>query len=253
MQPETHSDNVPHDAHKYTNEEFPGYNIPLLDDDNVRVQRHQLSGGLCYMHAPAVVQYYNIWHYALKSDTTADHKMLDLARVIRDTFSAEQLQHYVFDAVGGSSIEFLESILQAESIIIASHPTLYQEHLQQYGPGLVAQFEVHEDFLNDVHHHYGKPSGKYVGLHAMVLMGARESEGKRYFLLQNWWKHKQFVEVDEEYLERSAATVFFVKTPQTAIPHKLPVNSGHYFETAVDKPESYPREGNIYPREGNFF
>eukprot|EP00039_Didymoeca_costata_P025900 m.14497 g.14497 ORF g.14497 m.14497 type:complete len:110 (-) comp5110_c0_seq2:152-481(-) len=89
-----------------------------------------------------------------------------------------------------------------------------------------------------------KPSGEVQGIHAMVLIGARKSEGKHYFLLQNWWKTKQFVEVDEEYLEYSQATVYFIKTPQTAIPSKLPVNSGHFFETAVDKPESYPLEGN---------
>jgi len=179
---ETHHDKVPQDAHKYTKEEFPGYDIHLLD--KITVQRHQLSG-LCYMHAPAAVQYYNIWHNALRNNTPTDHKMLDLARVVRDTFSAEKLYQHVFEDEGGSSITFLESILQPDSVV--SHSNQYQEKLQKYGPGLVALFEVREDFVNPkMHHHYGRPSGKYLGKHAMVFLAVREAEGKRYFLLQNW-------------------------------------------------------------------
>ena len=184
---EIHSDHVPDNLHRYTKKEFPGYNnIAFLDDDNVRVQRHQLSG-LCYMHAPAVVQYYNIWHHAIKQGTETDHKMLDLARVIRDTFSADKLYQHVFKDDVDSSSMFLKFILQPESIILPSVPDRFQDDLEQYGPGLVAQFEVHGDFFDsNVRHHHGKPSGKVEGMHAMVLIGARESEGKRYFLLQNW-------------------------------------------------------------------
>lgn len=60
-----------------------------------------------------------------------------------------------------------------------------------------------------------------------------------FFLLQNWWLKKQFVEVDAQYLQGSCALVYFVTTPQPSIPSSLPALSGQWFETdMVDKPES---------------
>ena len=74
------------------------------------------------------------------------------------------------------------------------------------------------------HKHHAKPSGKFKGAHAMVMVGARRDDSGQYFLLQNWWKEKQFVEVSEAYLQHCSATVFFVETPQTGVP---PGNSTH--------------------------
>ncbi|CAB9510943.1 expressed unknown protein [Seminavis robusta] len=51
------------------------------------------------------------------------------------------------------------------------------------------------------------------GKHSMVLLGGRHgaSENKDYFLLQNWWSAMQLVEVDVDYLEKSGASLYFVK------------------------------------------
>jgi hypothetical protein len=59
------------------------------------------------------------------------------------------------------------------------------DHLTIYGPALVSNFE---DFKNEsVHHHHGVPTGKLVGLHAMVLLDTRtDADGNQFFLLQNW-------------------------------------------------------------------
>jgi hypothetical protein len=78
----------------------------------------------------------------------------------------------------------------------------------------------------------------------MALVGHRQAaDGRQFFLLQNWWKLKQFVEVDYEYLEKSGATVYFIKTPQTEIPKAFPQLAGRFFELeAIDKPEGYVHE-----------
>ena len=76
----------------------------------------------------------------------------------------------------------------------------------------------------------------------MALIGVRQDEtGKLWFLLQNWWEAKQFVEMDEEYLEASGAIVSFVKTPQHSIPTEFPVNFARFAENenGLDKSESY--------------
>lgn len=105
-------------------------------------------------------------------------------------------------------------------------------------------FEVHEDFVNaSIHHHYGKPLGKFIGLHAMALVGHRmDQNGTEYYLLQNWWKEKQCVEIDAEYLMRSGASINFIKTPQAKIPN-FSVHFGTVFELElIDKPERHPYE-----------
>jgi len=103
---------------------------------------------------------------------------------------------------------------------------------------------VHEDFYNHtVHHHYGT-IGNFIGNHALALVGHRQDEtGRMFFLLQNWWKKKQFVEVDESYLKGSGATVYFIETPQTRVPPYFSTHAGHFFELeALDKPEGIAGE-----------
>jgi hypothetical protein len=55
----------------------------------------------------------------------------------------------------------------------------------------------------------------------MVLIGHRLEGDNDIYLLQNWWKSRQFVEVDHNYLIRCNATAYFVKTDQTSIPDKF--------------------------------
>ncbi len=80
-----------------------------------------------------------------------------------------------------------------------------------------------------------------MGHHAMVMVGARRdaASGQLFFLLQNWWPRKQFVEVDAAYLSACRALVYFVATPQPHMPAALPTLEGRWFETEMlDKPEA---------------
>jgi len=191
------------------------------------------------MHAPVIVQ-----HYRLANDHE-NIPMLDIKEFVRNCFSAHQLEQHIFNDEGGDSRHFLESILQPDSIVISSSPDSHVRYFTLYGVGLASQFKVHDDFYNpNIHRHNGHPSGDYKGLHAMALVGHRtDAAGKVFYLLQNWWKHKQFVEVDEEYLENSGATIYFIKTPQTEIPTNFPKQFGKFFELElVDKPEGLCHE-----------
>jgi len=66
-----------------------------------------------------------------------------------------------------------------------------------------------------------------------------------FFLLQNWWSYKQYVEVDETYLIGCGATVHFIRQQQQSIPTKFPCLEGFYFEAAegAEGCESTPEEG----------
>ena len=62
-----------------------------------------------------------------------------------------------------------------------------------------------------------------------------------YFLLQNSWRHKQFIEVDQRYLSSVRAMVHFICGPQDTIRSDLPAISGDisYVESSagVDAPD----------------
>ena len=61
----------------------------------------------------------------------------------------------------------------------------------------------------------------------MVLLSVRtDSAGMRHFLIQNTWRKKQFFEVDETYLKGCDATIYFIETPQTAVPEVLAASVG---------------------------
>mmetsp|Transcript_4080 Transcript_4080/g.6190 ORF Transcript_4080/g.6190 Transcript_4080/m.6190 type:complete len:84 (-) Transcript_4080:38-289(-) len=66
---------------------------------------------------------------------------------------------------------------------------------------------------------------------------------KKYFLVQNWWREKQFVEISPKYLERTDAEINFVKTAQREIPKGLSLSSYHFAETeAIDLAEQFDFE-----------
>ena len=71
--------------------------------------------------------------------------------------------------------------------------------------------------------------------HSMLVVGHRTERGKLRLLLQNWWRKKQFVEVDEEYFEScNEFGVMFVITPQTHFPPLLDVTGCPFSIGAAD-------------------
>jgi len=210
---------------------------PTVKNLNVLAQRVQKSG-LCYLHAPEMVQ-----HYVVSLHTKTFGGMIDMSKMIRETFNAQQLEDYIFKDVGGPSDIMLKLILQPKSIILAGAFKDAMENLKQFGPLLVSRFEVYGDFDHHSHHHHGmRKNDHFEGYHAMVLIGVRiDSKGNKYFLLQNWWSKKQFFEVDEAYLKSCGPTLYYVETPQLEIPKQFPKYFAKFGENEnLDKPETYP-------------
>ena len=202
-------------------------------------QRQQQPSGLCYLHAPEVLQHY------LVSQHQPGVGMIDMTKMIRRLYSARKLERHIFDDEGGYSVGVLKWILVANSVTFSSGFDQITQNLQRYGPGLVDGFEVFSDFYHSALHSFdGAPHGDFIGHHAMVLIGSRtDANGKQWFLLQNWWKTSQFVEVTEAYLRASSATVHFVVTPQKTIPNKFPTYDNVFaMNSNVDKPEQLIRK-----------
>jgi hypothetical protein len=108
------------------------------------VQRVQRSG-LCYIHAPEVVQ-----HYAVSIHTKANAGMINMAAMIRNTWSGEELTRHIFDNRGGNALVMLQDILIPGSITTAQVGyDRFGEYLQQFGPGLVTMFKVYTEFRSN--------------------------------------------------------------------------------------------------------
>jgi hypothetical protein len=171
--------------------------------------------------------------------------MIDIRKHILHYYPTSKLEDHIFHDKGSSSETFLESILQPNSLLLPiAVSRITQNDFTTYGPALVAHFKVFDDLYRSKSCTFDEVPVKrvYKGLHAMVLIGMREGNS-RFFLLQNWWKNRQFIEVSENYLEHSGTTIYFIKTPQSQIPNVFDVSHSHFAETeAVDLAEKLDDE-----------
>ena len=76
----------------------------------------------------------------------------------------------------------------------------------------------------------------------MVVLGVRNQGQSRIFLLQNWWREKQYMEVSESYLDFMDCSMCFVSTPQIFDRDNLPSYADKFASNEmVDCQEAYPR------------
>ena len=81
----------------------------------ILVTRKQMSG-LCFMHAPVVLQHYLLSIYRIAHKQELDFKMIDVAVFIRDHWKGKDLQSYIAYDTGGSSVDFFRHINQPVEI-----------------------------------------------------------------------------------------------------------------------------------------
>jgi hypothetical protein len=70
----------------------------------------------------------------------------------------------------------------------------------------------------------------------MLIVGVRGQGAARRFLVQNWWRRLQFLEVSSDYLETQPYAnigAYFVLTPQRAPPMRWARPAARYAETAL--------------------
>eukprot|EP01062_Namystynia_karyoxenos_P016360 TRINITY_DN15962_c0_g1_i4.p1 TRINITY_DN15962_c0_g1~~TRINITY_DN15962_c0_g1_i4.p1 ORF type:complete len:402 (+),score=148.65 TRINITY_DN15962_c0_g1_i4:75-1208(+) len=213
-----------------------------------RVQR----SGLCYIHAPVVFQHY------LVAMTQPEVGMINIAKMVRDGAPDEfNFTRHIFENGGGDSKVMLKCLCGDEDPeLVGCDAKAFRVGLvdplvllKEHGPALVSAFEVREDFAKGAIKLEGKPQGQLIGLHAMVLVGVRTGDdGRRFYLVQNWWPRQQFVQFDEEYLASSSATLSFSTKPPKHIPMRFPQLDDYYAECeGVDKEEQCNGEYPVCP------
>jgi hypothetical protein len=210
---------------------------PLLKNKAYAYAERVQPIGLCYMHAPIVLQ-----HYLLSMHTNDFVPMVDMAKYLRQHMSAEELEDRIWKGLGGDSAEFLKRILisgESTRFYVTNIHSRVEQLVMMYGPALVPRFRVENDFLetnSTVHIGPRRPTDS-TGIHTMLLVGIRKEGNQTRYLLQNWWKTKPFVEVDVDYFDSCGGVFQFVGTRQTKMGN-LCVNQHNRVECEeLDLPE----------------
>ncbi|KAI3662540.1 hypothetical protein MP638_000650 [Amoeboaphelidium occidentale] len=205
-------------------------------------ERVQLSG-LCYMHAPVILQ-----HYLVAMHSEKQVPMLDMAVYLKKYMPAESLEDRIWKNQGGDSEAFLRQILlkqPAPKLLPRSGSQEMESYLKSFGPALISRFSVEEAFDSEEWQHLGPSTEATMGKHAMVLVGIRQEGGSTRYLVQNWWEKKAFVETDGAYLAAREALINFVQTPQTAM-GSYPTNAHNHVECEMlDAQETFNSEGSF--------
>ena len=208
----------------------------------------QQNSGLCYLHAPVVIE-----HYMISIVTKCENvSMINIGLMEKDLLSGHDIEKFILEDRGGSSQAVLSQLcdLGAADTTTFAIPRfgtqLYQPTcLEILGnllnrPALVSNFHVTDAFLSTGTALTGVPvfhADDQDNRHSMVLIGGRQSvDGEIYFLLQNWWHDRFFVEVSGEYFSYCTASITFVDKAITKTKILQRVVSS-YAETSIDKGE----------------
>ena len=198
----------------------------------IKIIRKKRSG-LCYLHAPVVLEHY------LNAIATGgkDSSTYDIGKYGAYVLSGEQILNLILEDKGGNSRDTLDELcgltkvhdLNCYTIPDKEDGSLYSVTCQlilervALSPALISLFHVYPDFGQTTAVSFsGLPAqNDDVALsddreHSMVLIGARKtSAGEYYFLLQNWWQGRYFIEVSLEYMHNCQAQITFFKKPIT--------------------------------------
>jgi hypothetical protein len=111
--------------------------------------------------------------------------------------------------------------------------------LKKRGPALAEVLGLHLDFQEPGKFAYrGPPVGDKSG-HAMTLIGVRQDEQRQvYYLLQNFWQTKPFVEEGQDYFLASGGKLMFMaeNAEMAPISDKTYSEQTHSVRCAVSSP-----------------
>jgi hypothetical protein len=208
------------------------------------VYRVQLSRN-CFLHAPDVVAHYVVCKHN-RSESLLN-EMVDLTAYVLKHFDGSRLWKYLYED-SGNSIHFLHEITGSTPLELPVNERLTDaiivECFEAHGPAVVAHFRVFDGFKEGGYSYVGTDARPTIGLHAMALVGHRTTEeGKKLYLIQSWWRSKQFFECDIDFLRSRQARLVWVAEKLTALPIALPLTNQAYQENELTGDDRWPEEG----------
>jgi hypothetical protein len=214
---------------------------------HLKTIRRQMSG-LCFMHAPVVLQHYM---YNIYLQDKSELKMIDVAKYIKKYWVGNKMLDYLERDSGGRSEDFLKEITNNKCktviYVIPEENTQLSDticdiilNMLKTKPAIVSEFKIDKNFHQKGLSFNGKiNNNEVIGLHSMLLVGGlKDNNGKYFFLLQNWWSNRYFIEVSSEYLCSSECKISFISNDITEIPDEFPYVCSSYAETSIDAQET---------------
>lgn len=268
---ETYED--PYDGKTYSSLFFEEEDI-----EKFMVIRRQRSG-LCAAHASVTFQHY------LESfrNKTENHTTLDVSHYIRETLSEEKQERYLLTGKFGMNAHnfFFTITGMTEADICIQSPSAGNKTRWNFnwykkqaltnfsssrGPALVSNFASGKSFnnsdANKVTYQGRENDFKYKDSgekqrHAMILIGMHvDDDGMLWFLLQNTWKDKFFVEVSAEYFISCEGILRFVpESVDVSLKDNPAVVNDEYYETSspISASSNDVLEEGSCGGSGNFF
>ncbi len=198
--------------------------------------RCQKSGNHCFMHAPNVVLHYVVCkHRVLAGDDSEGHlkEMVDLTAYLLKRFDGSRLWKYLYADSGGHSTKFLQELggLRRREVLVRQADFFEEDavgaaavvhNLVTFGPALIAQFSTFAAFKKGGDSFIGSNDAESTGSHAMAMVGYRRVGAEVRFLVQNWWRTKQFFECDLAFLVSRDATLVWVTASLRTLPNSPP-------------------------------
>jgi hypothetical protein len=201
------------------------------------VQRVQLHGN-CAVHAPVVLQ-----HYLVSRANKRPMPTVAIPDFLREHASKDVLSG-IASGTGSDPVAILRAIAAPGSRLHECAFGNIADALRRYGPVLLPAWRVTSE-LRDASQwqHLGAPAptagaSDLLGLHSMLVVGARqaaERNGETRLLVQNWWRGKQFFELDEAFYAACAvAPARFVVDIQPSIRAIFATTDSPFSVTASD-------------------
>ncbi len=201
----------------------------LVDKKDVLLQRVQNSG-ICFMYASIMLQHCLIAKF---NTTVTSPPILDINKYLRDHLDNRGIVKYLYN-MGGSPIEFLRD-LEYQSVCLPIELDKIDEKLmRKHGPLLLDHFGITNGPVqfgtNNNLVYTSNFTGEVTGSHVMLIVGVRPTGTSRCFLVQNWWRPYQFVEICKEAVRSANGTMHRVRLPKYYISDNLPQTNDLYSE-----------------------
>lgn len=215
--------------------------------------RHQTTGN-CGAHAAV-----QLLHYLMDIRSTGNVNVgsVDLtAHMQLRLLRGEELLNYLTGKRHIKPLFYFASLARVNHTVLIrlSFQLPFEDHLAanllvaaelmdqvRIQPGMVTEFVTTQPFTrSSLVSFTGQPTfAGTEGARAMLIVGARRVGDAYYFLLQNWYSEKQFVEVSAEYLAYCMASMFFVPTTQNiTISPTVPMKQYSATECAIEDESS---------------
>ena len=209
--------------------------------------------GTCHAQAPVVLQHYVVT--IDRNEPGVNFGMMSVPSLMRHLIDkCSKLEEFLNEEYeGGFALKNLMTICQLGKSDITGFSVdalrdkqvvcnFLMNRLKTH-PALIAVFDVSTDFIASDQLTYGSATDimqaqEAEECHSMVLVGIRQDQdGQYWFLCQNWWPHKPFIEVSYEYMIAAGVYIAFIDKTQFEIPRipGLKVTKNLALSTAVDK------------------